>query len=128
MASVACFICDRPARLADERKTHVDFDCPTCGRLRVTGRAMFVFTPQAMRSFDRAWLSSKVLAIGETPHDGNRRLVNDLWLHHWRLITLLMVDYAISEAEAEDRLGRHPDADMTDETVLGLVGRDLGMT
>lgn len=126
MTSVACFICDQPARLADERKTHVDFDCPACGRLRVSGRAMFVFTPQAMRTFDRAWLSSKVRAIAGTARDGNRRLVTDLWLHHWRLVTLLMVDYAITEAEAEDGLARHPGADTTDESVLALVGRDLG--
>ena len=123
---IPCFVCGAAALLADETKTHADFDCPECGRLRVTGRAMFVFTPQAMRTFDRSWLSSKARAIAETRQDGNRRRVDDPWLHHWRLVTLLMADHAISEADAEHRLRRHPDADMTNETVLALVGRDLG--
>ena len=115
---IACFICGQQALLVDEKPAHADFDCPACGRLRITGRAMFIFTPQAMRAFDRPWLSSKVRAIAETPQHGNRKLVTDLWLHHWRLVTILMVDHGLTEAAAIDHLERHPDADMTDESVL----------
>ena len=120
----ACFICGEPATV-EERKSSVDFDCSSCGRLRVTGRALFVFPPQAMRSFDRPWLSSKVRAITETPQDGNRKLVNEYWLHHWRLVTLLMVDHSITEAEAQAELARYPDADPTTEIVLDLIARDI---
>lgn len=112
--------------LAAERPAYADFDCPACGRLRVTGRAMAVFPTAAMRTFDRTWLSSKACAIAETPQNGQRRLVNELWLHHWRLITLLMVDFGIAEPEAQAHLDRHPDADITDESVLALVARDRG--
>jgi hypothetical protein len=81
-----------------------------------------------MQAFNRPWLSSKAGAIAETPQDGNRKLVNDLWLHHWRLITLLMVDHALTEAEAEALLARHPDADLTSDAVLTRIGRDLART
>jgi len=122
---IACFICGGRALLVDEIPAHADFDCPDCGRLRITGRAMFVFPPQAMQTFNRAWLSLKARAITETRRDGYRKQVSDLWLHHWRLITLLMVDYGITEADAEGHLARYPDVDMTSEAILVLVGRDL---
>lgn len=122
---VACFICGTQAMLPDEKPSHADFDCPECGRLRVTGRAMFVFPPSAMRAFDRPWLSGKARAITGTPQNGSRKLVNDLWLHHWRLVTLLMVDYGLTEAEAQAHLERYPDADTTNESVLALVGRGV---
>jgi len=111
--------------LADEKPSHADFDCPECGRLRITGRAMFVFPPRAMQTFDRPWLSRKARAIAETPQNGGRKLVNDLWLHHWRLVTLLMVDNGITEAEAQAHLERYPEADTTNESILALVERDL---
>lgn len=122
---IACFVCAAAAVLVDEKPSHADFDCPECGRLRITGRAMFVFPPQAMQTFDRPWLSTKARAITEMPQNGGRKLVNDLWLHHWRLVTLLMVDNGITEAEAQAHLERYPNADTTNESILALVARDL---
>jgi hypothetical protein len=123
--TVPCFICGEQAALADEQKTHIDYDCARCGPLRVTGRAFVVFPPRALATFDRPWLSAKVRAVPTTRRNGFRRLVDERWLHHWRLVTLLRADYALSEAEAEAHLARYPDADITNESVLVLVGRDL---
>lgn len=122
---VACFICAAQAMLTDEKPSHADFDCPECGRLRVTGRAMFVFSRPAMQAFDRPWLSVKARAITATPQNGSRKLVNELWLHHWRLVTLLMVENGITEPEAQAHLERYPDADTTNESILARVRRDL---
>lgn len=118
---VPCFICGEPAVLDNEKKTHIDYDCQRCGRLRVTGRAFFVFPPRAMQAFDRAMLSDKVRAIAPTPQDNNRRRVDEHWLHHWRLVRIMMVEHAMSETDALAHIARHPDADLSNESLLALL-------
>ncbi len=121
MPRVPCYVCGDPATLADEQKGWFDVDCDRCGRLRVTGRAFVVFPPPAIRAFDRPWLSDKVRAIAPTPQDGHRRRIDELWLHHWRLVHLMKTEHGLSEAAALAHLSAHPDADLRDGSVLALL-------
>ncbi|MCQ8240709.1 hypothetical protein [Rhizosaccharibacter radicis] len=125
---VPCFICGDAAALAGETPGHIDYDCARCGRLRITGRAFHIFPPKAMATFDRLWLSRKVREIPTTRRNGIRRLVEERWLHHWRLVTLLKADHGLSDAEAEAAIARHPGVDITGEALLALVALDLSET
>ncbi len=118
---VPCFLCGEQAILDSEKKTHIDYDCPRCGRLRVTGRVFFLFPPRALQAFDRALLSERSQAIVPDPANNNRRVVDEGWMHRQRLVRIMMVDHAMSEAEALAHLDRHPDADLSNESVLDAL-------
>ncbi|MCQ8277563.1 hypothetical protein NFI95_03750 [Acetobacteraceae bacterium KSS8] len=118
---VPCFVCGEQATLDGEKKTHIDYDCARCGRLRVTGRVFFLFPPRALQAFDRRLLSERARAIPPDPANNNRRVVDEGWMHRQRLVRIMMVDHAMTEADALAHIDRHPGADLSDESLLDTL-------